>query len=106
MAEWRAPSDGSDILSYYERFDEANRLARGSGLLEVARMHHVLISETTGQSSSNSSGQGAGHPCRQPAEGEHGTAAGLGAPTPVQNLPAVDAEAGGETLPGEGPWPP
>ena len=42
MAEWRAPSHGSDILSYYERFDEANRLARGSGLLEVARIQELI----------------------------------------------------------------
>ena len=42
MAERRAPSDDSYIISYYERFDEASRLARGSGLLEVARMQELM----------------------------------------------------------------
>ena len=34
--------DGSEILSYYERIDEANRLARGSGSLEFARMQEII----------------------------------------------------------------
>ena len=42
MAERRNRSDESKILSYYERFDEADRLARGSGLLEYARMRELI----------------------------------------------------------------
>ena len=42
MVEWRTPSDGDEILSYYERFDEADRLGRGSGLLEFARMRELI----------------------------------------------------------------
>ena len=42
MAERRAKSDGSEILAYYERYDEASRLARGDGLLEYARMRELI----------------------------------------------------------------
>ena len=42
MAELRDESNGSGILSYYERFDEADRLARGGGLLEFARMQELI----------------------------------------------------------------
>ena len=42
MAERRARSDGSEIFSYYERFDEADRLVSGSGLLEYARMRELI----------------------------------------------------------------
>lgn len=42
MVERRARLDGSEILSYYERFDEADRLASGSGLLEYARMRELI----------------------------------------------------------------
>ena len=42
MAEWRAPSDGNEMLSYYERYDESGRLGRGSGLLELARMQELI----------------------------------------------------------------
>ena len=43
MADRRAPSDGSEILSYYETFDEAKRLAKGSGLLESMRMQELVL---------------------------------------------------------------
>lgn len=42
MAEWRTELDESDILTYYERFDEGNRLEGGSGLLEFARMRDLI----------------------------------------------------------------
>ena len=42
MAEPQAPSNDDEMLSYYERFDEANRLTRGTGLLEVARMQELI----------------------------------------------------------------
>ncbi len=42
MTERRAPPDGIEILPHYERFDEADRLARGSGLLEYARMRELI----------------------------------------------------------------
>ncbi len=42
MAEQEVPSDGSEILSYYEGFDEAGRLAKGSGLLEFARTKELI----------------------------------------------------------------
>ena len=42
MSERRAPSDYSEMLSYYDGFDEAGRLARGSGILEVARMQQLI----------------------------------------------------------------
>ena len=38
----RVPSVGSEIRSYYERYDEAGRLARGDGLLEFARMKELI----------------------------------------------------------------
>ena len=42
MAERRVTSDGDEILSYYEGYDEENRLARGSGLLEFVRMQELI----------------------------------------------------------------
>ena len=42
MNERFSPSDGSEILSYYEDQDEANRLAKGAGLLEFARMQEII----------------------------------------------------------------
>ena len=42
MAGRQVPSDGQEILSYYERIDEANRLARGGGQLELARMQELI----------------------------------------------------------------
>ena len=42
MAERQLPSNNDDMLSYYERFDEANRLKRGAGLLETARMRELI----------------------------------------------------------------
>ena len=42
MAEFGVTSDQSEILSYYERFDEASRLGRGAGLLEFARMQELI----------------------------------------------------------------
>ncbi len=42
MAERRALSDGGEMQSYYERYDEAGRLARGDGLLEFARMKELI----------------------------------------------------------------
>ena len=42
MTEPQVPPNDDEILSYYERFDEANRLTRGSGLLEVARMKELI----------------------------------------------------------------
>ena len=42
MTERNVPSNDAEMLSYYERFDEADRLARGTGLLEVARMQELI----------------------------------------------------------------
>ena len=42
MPEFGVTSDQSEMLSYYERFDEANRLGRGGGLLEFARMQELI----------------------------------------------------------------
>ena len=42
MAGRQVPADGPEILSYYERIDEANRLARGGGQLELARMRELI----------------------------------------------------------------
>ena len=36
------PSAGREILSYYEGIDEAERLGRGAGLLEFARMQELI----------------------------------------------------------------
>ena len=43
MTERNAPSDGSEVLSYYESFDEAGRLARGGGMLESIRMRELIL---------------------------------------------------------------
>ena len=43
MTERRAPSDDTEILSYYETFDEAGRLAKGSGTLEWVRMQELIL---------------------------------------------------------------
>ena len=43
MAEQHIPSNNVEMLSYYERFDEADRLTRGTGLLEVARMQELIM---------------------------------------------------------------
>ena len=42
MAGRQGPADGPEILSYYERIDETNRLARGGGQLELARMQELI----------------------------------------------------------------
>ena len=42
MAELGVTSDESEILSYYEGFDEGSRLGRGKGLLEFARMRELI----------------------------------------------------------------
>lgn len=42
MAEWGVTPDESEMLSYYEGFDEASRLERGSGLLEFVRMQELI----------------------------------------------------------------
>ena len=42
MTERFSPSVGSEILSYYEDRDEANRLAKGAGLLEFARIQEII----------------------------------------------------------------
>lgn len=42
MTERFSPSVSSEILSYYEDRDEANRLAKGAGLLEFARMQEII----------------------------------------------------------------
>ena len=42
MSEYGVTSDQGEILSYYERFDEAGRLGRGGGLLEFARMQELI----------------------------------------------------------------
>ena len=42
MTECRSPSNGGEILSYYEGFDEANRLSKGAGILEFARMQEII----------------------------------------------------------------
>ena len=41
MSEQRAHV--SDILSYYGGYDEANRLAKGCGLLEGIRMQELIL---------------------------------------------------------------
>lgn len=43
MAERSAPSDGSEILSYYESYDEASRLEKGGGMLESIRMRELIL---------------------------------------------------------------
>ena len=43
MSERRAPSDGSEVLSYYETFDEASRLEKGGGMLEDIRMRELIL---------------------------------------------------------------
>ncbi len=43
MAERHVPSNDVEMLSYYERYDEANRLTRGAGTLEVARMQELIM---------------------------------------------------------------
>ena len=42
MSGRQVPSDGQEILSYYERIDEADRLAAGHGYLELARMQELI----------------------------------------------------------------
>ena len=42
MAGRQVPSDGQEILSYYERIDEVNRLAKVGGQLELARMQELI----------------------------------------------------------------
>ena len=42
MAGRQVPADGQEILSYYERIDEADRLAAGHGYLELARMQELI----------------------------------------------------------------
>ena len=39
---YRDSSGGNEMTSYYERFDEADRLGKGSGLLEFARMQELI----------------------------------------------------------------
>ena len=42
MSGRQVPSAGREILSYYERIDEADRLAAGHGHLELARMQELI----------------------------------------------------------------
>ena len=42
MAESGLPTDNSDILAFYEKYDEEGRLARGGGHLEIARMQELI----------------------------------------------------------------
>ena len=42
MAGRRGPADGQEILSYYERIDEVDRLAKAAGQLELARMQELI----------------------------------------------------------------
>ncbi len=42
MSGRQVPSDGQEILSYYERIDEADRLAAGHGQLELACMKELI----------------------------------------------------------------
>ena len=42
MAGRQGPSDGQEILSYYERIDEVDRLAKVGGQLELARMQELI----------------------------------------------------------------
>ena len=42
MAGRQVPSDGQEILSFYERIDEAGRLAKAGGELEFARMQELI----------------------------------------------------------------
>ncbi len=42
MAGRQVPSNGQEILSYYERIDEVNRLAKVGGQLELARMQELI----------------------------------------------------------------
>ena len=42
MVELRVSSDSSDNLAYYEGFDEASRLGKGSGILEFVRMQELI----------------------------------------------------------------
>ena len=42
MAGRRVPADGQEILSYYERIDEAGRLEKAGGELEFARMQELI----------------------------------------------------------------
>ena len=41
-AKRRSSSGGNEMTSYYESFDEAGRLGKGSGLLEFARMRELI----------------------------------------------------------------
>lgn len=43
MARRKTPSDGREIHAYYETFDEASRLATGSGILEGIRMQELIL---------------------------------------------------------------
>lgn len=43
MAGPRAQFEHSEVLSYYEGFDEESRLTRGGGLLEFARMQELIL---------------------------------------------------------------
>ena len=43
MDERGGSSDGGDILSYYEAYDEASRLEKGGGLLENIRMRELIL---------------------------------------------------------------
>jgi ubiquinone/menaquinone biosynthesis C-methylase UbiE len=43
MPDYRASSDHDELLSYYEGFDEDNRLTSGVGLLEFARMQELIL---------------------------------------------------------------
>ncbi len=42
MAGRQGPSDGQEILSFYERIDEVDRLAKAAGQLELARMQELI----------------------------------------------------------------
>ena len=42
MAGLQGPSDGQEILSFYERIDEADRLGKVGGQLELARMQELI----------------------------------------------------------------
>ncbi len=42
MAERRVTADHGEILSYYEGFDENDRLTTGAGQLEFARMQELV----------------------------------------------------------------
>ena len=42
MAETETPFEHTEVLSYYDAFDEEGRLARGAGLLEFVRMQELI----------------------------------------------------------------